>query len=415
MTQTLLTPDIIAAEGLIQLENNLVMSKLVYRDYTSEWTTGVKKGSTVRIRRPVQFTIRSGAIAQIQDIEEGNTAITIDKLKGVDFQFDSTELTLKIEDFSDRYIKPAMIQIANQVDLDMMTELYQRTYNWVGVPGQTINSFNDFVPAPQRLDNGAVPQDNRNAVLSPNDSWGLIGSFANGANFFQPEITKSALETARMPMLGNVTAYKSQNVVTHTVGAFGGSPVVKGASQNVTYASVMSSTTWSQSLNTTGWTTSSVLKAGDVFTMSGVYAVNPVSKSTLDYLEQFVLISNVTTNATNSNTTVLVISPPIITSGPYQTVSAAPADGTTITYVGTASTGYPQNLVFHRNAAALCVVPMELPGGAAKKSRFTKNGLSVRVIEVYDGVNDVNMWRFDVLYGVKTIDPRLSVRLSGAS
>jgi P22 coat protein - gene protein 5 len=414
MTQTLLTPDTIAAEGLIQLENALVMGNLVYRDYQTEWTTGFKKGSTVRIRRPVNFTVTDGATATIQDVEEGNTSVVVNNRKHVAFQFPTQDLTLSIENFSERYIKPAAIQLANQVDVDLLTEGYKRTYNWVGTPGQTINSFSDFAKGPERLDVTAVPKDQRYAVLSPPDYWGMVGGFGNGANFFQPELAKTAIEKARLPMLGGVEAFMTQNVVNHTVGAFAGTPITEGVG-STTYAAVMSSTTWSMDLLTDGWNTVITLKAGDVFTISGVNAVNWVTKANLGYLQQFTIIQDVVTANPSSSDTTIKITPPIITSGPYQTVSQAAASDTTITYMGTASTAYAQNLVFHKNAFALAMVPLELPGGAAKKSRFSKNGLSIRVIEDYDFTNDLNGWRFDILYGVKTLDNRLATRLSGTA
>ena len=110
----------------------------------------------------------------------------------------------------------------------------------------------------------------------------------------------------------------------------------------------------------------------------------------------------------------MTISPPIITSGPHQTVDAVAANNATITLVGTASTNYRQNLMFHKNAFTLAVVPMEMPQAAFNGSRASANGLSVRVIPIYDGTNDISKWRLDVLYGRKLIDPRLATRLSAA-
>ena len=99
--------------------------------------------------------------------------------------------------------------------------------------------------------------------------------------------------------------------------------------------------------------------------------------------------------------------------------SGAIAAGTTdlstaaITAVGTNSTAYTQNMIFHRNAFALAMVPMEKPAGAVDVARKTYKGLSVRVIPYYDGSNDISNYRLDILFGVKAIDPRLAVRLSG--
>jgi len=415
MANTIITPDMVAAAGLAHLENELVVGKLVYRDLESDFGES-KIGDSIQIRRPLQYTARTTMVASAQASTEGKTTLVVDQVAGVDVQFSSTELTLDIAQFSERYVKPAMIQIANKIDSTAFNEFYKRTNNWVGTPGQTLNSATDFFEGPERLDELAVPQDNRVAILSPADYWGMVGGFSGGnSGFFQQDITKSALQRAKLPMLGNVDAYMSQNVATHTVGAYAGSPLVRGAGQEVAYTSVMATPYLSQTLETDGWTADRVLNAGDVFTIDDVYDVNPVTKATLPYLKQFTLISSVTTTNPNTNSTQLTIAPAIITSGPYQTVSAAPGNDKAINYLGTASTGYRQNLVFHKNAFALACVPLVLPAGAVNPARYTKNGYSIRVIPVYDGVNDLNMWRFDVLYGVRAIDPRLSTRLSGAS
>lgn len=412
MSNTLLTPTIIAREALVQLDNNLVMAKLVHRGYENEFASnsnGNKVGDTIRIRKPVQFTVRSGATADIQDVTEAYTSITVNNQRGVDFKFASADFALTIAEFSDRYIKPAMIQLANNVDQALMA-LYKDVPNWVGTAGQTINSYADFAAGPERMDEIAIPAESRNGVLSPADHWGLLGSFSG---LYINDTAKNALEKAKLPMTGGVDLYMSQNVPTHTVGAHGGTPLIRGASQGSAYSSVKD--TWTQALATDGWTTSSLLKAGDVFTVNGVYDVNPVTKATLPHLKNFTLVSNVTTAASASNTTSLTITPPIITTGAYQNVSADVANDTTITMKGTASTNYRQNLLFNKNAFALAMVPLPRPAGAVDVVSESYNGLAARMIPYYDGTNDVSNYRFDILYGVKTIDPRHAIRLSGAS
>lgn len=415
MANSFVTPDLVAPMALAQLENNLVMGKLVYRDIETMYEEA-KIGDTVMIRRPSQYTVNNGNVAVVQDTVIGKTTMTVDQQKNVAIRFTSQELTLDLDKFNEQCVKPAMIQLANKIDYAIMEEAALHTYNWVGTPGQTINSFTDFIKGPERLDEFAVPNDgNRVAVFSPADYWGMVGGFGNGANFFQPDITKSAVERAKLPMLGGVDAYMSQNVVTHTIGAAAGTPRIDGDNQNVTYASVKDTNYLSQTLITDGWTGGQVLKKGDVFTIANVKAVNPVSKAVLPFEQQFVLVSDVTTNANSSLDTELTISPAIITSGAFQTVNSAPANDALITYLGTAGTGYRQNLVFHKNAYALACVPLILPGGTPSKGRYTKNGFSIRIVETYDGINDEPMWRFDVLFGVRAMDPRLATRLSGSS
>lgn len=401
---TLVTPSMIAMEALMQLENNLVMGNLVHRDYKKEF---VKIGDTVSIRRPVKFLAQDGVTLVKQDVTEGTTSVVIDKRKHVGWGFSMKDLTLSIEEYSERYIKPAMIVLANQVDYDVCG-LYSSIWNWVGTPGQTIDAYADFAKAPERLDLGAVPQPDRNSVLSPSDRWGLLGS---QTALFLEGVGNPAYRQGKLGNIGGVETFMDQNVRSHTVGPLGGTPLVNGASQNVTYSA--SRTTYTQNLVTDGWTAAAAnrLKAGDVFTIASVFAVNPISKDTLPHLQQFVVTADAASDGSGNLTA--VISPPIITSGAYQTVSAAPADNAALTIVGTASTAYRQNLCFHKNALALVTVPIEMPDGAAFKARESRNGLSVRVVKDYDITNDEDVIRLDVMYGVKAIYPDLATRHSG--
>lgn len=412
MANSVLTTSIIAAEAIDVLNNNLVTAGLVYRAYEDEFdkrVNGYKPGSTITIRKPAQFTVRSGAVASSQDVVEGSTTLVVNNQRGVDFEFTSTELTLSIGELSERVIKPAMIRLANEVDSSLQA-LYKNVWNWTGTPGQTVNSFSDFTVAPQRLDEMAVPTDERNSTLAPADWWAMATSLSSLTA--QSATAETALRKARLGMLGNVDTYMTQNVQTHTVGTKAGTPLIAGASQATTYA--LSLTTNSQSLNTDGWSNSSaILKQGDIFTIASVFAVNPVTKATLPYLQQFVVNADVSSDGSGLAT--LNISPAIIASGAYQNVSAGPADNAAITVLGTASTGYTQNMVFHKNAFALAMVPMEVPQGAVNVSRKSMNGLNVRVVPFYDGTNDISKWRLDILYGVKAINPHYAARLSGTA
>ena len=408
MADVILTPTIIAKEALMQLDNALTMGNQVHRDYEKEFGE-TKVGSSVTIRKPVQFTVTDGATLVSQDTEEGSLTLSVDKRKHVAFDFPTVDLTLKIDDFSDRYIKGAMIQLANQVDVDLLS-LYKQVPSWVGTAGQTINSFSDWSVGLERLDEFAVPNDGkRTGCVTPTDYYGLANSFTGA---YVERIAASAIEKAKLPMLGNSDVYMTQNVQTHTVGTHGGTPLVRGASQSTTYASSL--TTDTMTLNTDGWTTNKGLKEGDIFTISGVYAVNPVTKATLSFLRQFRITADATTNTSAASNTTLTISPAIITSGPYQNVSAVPADDTTITMMGTAATGYRQNMLFHKNAFALVMVPLKEPANV-KTSRQSYKGLSVRYVTDYDITNDREIYRFDILYGVKAIDPRLATRISGTA
>lgn len=403
MANTIITPSIIARVGLAQLENNLVMGKKVYRDYSREF---VKVGDTISVRRPVKFVANDGAVAINQDVTEGKFSLAMDKRKHVSWSFSTQDLTLSIEEYNERYIKPAAIALANQIDYDLCG-LYTGVWNWVGTPATPVNSFADFAKAPERLDEMAVPQDMRHAVLSPADAWGLTGS--QTALYIQ-DAARSAYRNGDLGMIAGIGTAMDQNVRTHTNGLAAGGGLINGANQDVTYAATAN--TNEQTLITDDWTGSTTFKAGDVFTIADVYAVNPVSKARTDILQQFVIKSDLTATGTDA---VLTISPAIIVSGPYQTVDSVPADGAAITMMGAGGTSWKQNLVFHKNAFALVMADLEMPDGAVFKARESQNGFSIRVLKWYDGENDEEKIRMDVLYGVKPIYPDLATRLSGTT
>lgn len=409
MANTTLTADVIAKAALPTLENQLGWIGDLYRAPESEFSNtvnGYKVGDTVSIKRPADFTVRTGATMSTQDVIEGKVPFTVDQQIGIDFQFTSVELTLKIEELAERVIKPAMSSLVNYMANDILTVAYRGFYNWVGTAGETINSFSDFTKAPERLDEMAVPADGRLALLSPADHWALVG---NATTLNNTGAESSAYRQGRVGMLGGVDTYMTQLAPTHTAGTRDNTtPLVNGANQNVTYDTAKN--TWSQSLITDGLDAAATVKAGDVFTIANVYMVNPKTKAKTAILQQFVVTADVT--ATGGAAT-LTISPPIITSGPHQTVDSVPANDAALTFVGAASTGYKQNIVMHKNAMALAVVPMELPAAAYGASRQSYKNMSARVIPVYDGTNDISKWRLDILYGRKLIDPRLGTRLSG--
>jgi len=425
-TNVVLNPSIIAKAAVRILDNELVMANRVYRGYEDEFgkkVNGYDIGDTITIRKPNQFTVRNTITATTggQDTVEGKLTMQVNLVRGVDFSFTSQQLTLNITELADRVIKPAMVQLANAIDTAVMAEFY-RIPNWVGMPNgalgveTAIGSFAAFAKGAERLDQGSVPQDDRSAVLSPESNWALAGS--QTALFLQ-SVGQPAYRTGEIGMIGGVSTYMSQNVPTWTRGtATGAAPLINGAAQNVTYATVLNteSVPGTQSLITDAWTISSTITKGTVFTIAGVFAVNQITKAVLPFLQHFTVLADASSDGTGNAT--LTISPAIITTGAFQSVSAAPADNAAILIAGTVgapSGSYRQNMMFHKNAFALAVVPMIKPPGAVDVARETYKGISVRLIPYYDGLNDVSQWRCDVLFAVKTVDPRLAVRISGVS
>jgi hypothetical protein len=332
---------------------------------------------------------------QIQDITEPSTSIAISTQAHIDFQFSSQELTLTIEDYSERYCKPAAETLANQIDTSVL-QLFNQINGEVGTPGTPPNAFASIAAVGQRLDENAAPQDGRVLILNPAAYWGL----ANGvSNLFTGSVAEPALK-GFLAAIANFEIYLDQNIQPQLVGAYGGTPVVNGATQ--TGAQIV----------TNGWTASvnGLLNVGDVFTFAGVYAVNPQNYQSTGAAMQFTVTQ--TANSDSGGNATLNFSPAIVTSGPYQNVSGAPANGAAITVWGNASTSYFQNIGFCRDAFGLVCVPMELPGGVDFAAREMFRNISMRVVRAYDIWNDVTPCRIDVLYGTSMFYQQLAVRLT---
>ena len=390
MAQSILTPTIIAKEALMQLENNLVLGNLVYRGYKKEF---VKIGDEVTIRKPVRFVATDGATISVQDVEEKSTSLKIDKRLILAWKFSSEELTLSIEEYSKRYIQPAVGALQQSID-SAIADLYIEVPNAVGTAGSAPATFAELGLAGEMLDNFATPEKGRSLVLDPTARWKLADAFKG---FYQPTMVERFLKEASLGRVGGFDIFGDQNIKKHTKGVATGTPLTNGADQV------------GASIITDGWTVSTVgiLKKGDVITFAGTYAVNPISKQSTGVLRHFVVTADVDSDAGGNAT--IPISPTAVLTGNYQNVSAAIADGSAIVTLA----DHTANLAFHKNAIALVNVPIELPDGAAFKAQETHNGLSVRVVKDYDITNDQDIIRIDIMFGTKVIYPDLAVRLLG--
>lgn len=391
-TNSLLTPSVISNETLVILANNLVAAGKVNRQFENQF---VKIGTTLTVRKPNKFTVSSGPGLQIQNITEPATSITISNQKHVDFLFSSADLTLVIEEFSERYLKPAAEQLANQVDYDVLAN-WSQVFNEVGTPGTTPNNFSFLAQVGQRMDEGAVPQDGRVLILNPAANWAMASALST---LYVRSVAEPALK-GFLAAIANFEIYLDQNIQVQTVGAYAGAGYTTNAGE--TGSSIASS----------NWTASpgNALNAGDVITFYNVHSINPQNRQSTGQLQNFVLTAAADLSSGAAN---LQIYPAITTSGAYQTVDAAPISHATITVIGTASTGYAQNLGFVRDAFGLVTVPLELPDGVDFKAREMYKNISLRIVRQYDINNDVVPCRIDCLYGTATFYPELAVRLTG--
>jgi hypothetical protein len=406
MANTILTPTQILREAMMLVENNLTFTKFVTRTYDNKFAIeGAKIGATVNLRVPAQFTVSSGPNLAVQDYTETIVPLTINQQKHIDVSFSSLELTLSIQDFSERVLAPQIAQLANQIDQDGLAQ-YVNVYNSVGTPGTPNTTFAPFLQAGVLLDNTATPRDrDRNIVLGAQQMADAVGGqFTTNFND-QDTVGKQYLNGT----MGRALGFKwsmDQNVGSQQVGPLGGSPAVNGAAQTGT------------SLITNGWTAAAAtrLNVGDIFTIANVYSVNPLSRISTGKLQQFVVTAQASSDASGNAT--LQISPSIIVAGATQTVTASPANGAAITVVGTANSLTPQSLAFHKQAFAMASVDLiDVSKFGAWGARVSDDqlGLSMRIARQYAIGTDTVPCRIDIAYGWKTVRPPMAVRIQGSN
>jgi hypothetical protein len=401
--------DLVVKWAVKAFMNALMLGQKVDRQLDTKSIFSGKIGATARVRRPVYFTATDGAVieaGETSDIEEGIVNVTLDQRKKVVFSISSQDMTLKIEDAYERYIKPAMYELAQKVESHIASK-YTEIYNFVGTPGTSPGTFLAVAQAKAKLDNLGVPFEDRCSFYDPDSSITL----ADGLKaVFPQDIARTAIEEAAIGRYASFDIYTNQSLKIHTVGIATGTPLVNGADQNVTYAA--SKDTNTQTLDTDGWTDdqTDILKAGDVFTIAGVNSVNRRTREDTGSLAQFVATADADSGSSTGPAT-LTISPPIIISGPYQTVTAAPANDAVITVItGTGGSSHRQNLAFHKNAMTLASAQLDLPQDGATSSRENYGGISIRVVKQYNDTTDETRMRFDILFGVKVQNPGFAVR-----
>lgn len=402
MPNTNLTISMITREALRILENNLTFAKGVNREYDDAYAIkGAKIGDTLNIRKPARYVGRSGTALAVEDHTETSVPLVLNTQFGVDVQFTSKELLLSIDDFSKRILEPAMATVANKIDSDGLA-LYADVYNSVGTPGTTPNALLTYLQAGAKMDYEATPRDKmRSLVLEPTAQATIVDSL-KGLFHSSTQIEKQ-YEQGNMGMSAGFKWSMDQNVNTHTIGPLGGTPLVNGTNQT------------GSSLITDGWTAAAALRLrrGDVFTIAGVFAVNPQNRASTGQLRQFVVTANVSSDGAGNAT--IPISPPITTTGAFQTVTNSPADNAALTVFGAANTLTPANLAYHRDAFTMASADLPLPGGVDMAARVSDNalGMSMRMIRAYDINNDRFPCRIDVLYGWRTLYPELACRIQG--
>ncbi len=395
MTQTLLNSDKVTREALRVLHQKLTFIGSINRGYDSSFAQeGAKIGSTLRIRLPNQFVIRTGRQMASQDITEQSVSLTVSSQAGVDMNFTIKELSMDIDDFSTRILTPAMAVVASYMESTALTNLTNSVYNLVDQDA-TAPSLLSFGLGKQKLDDNLAPDDaQRSALLSTTHNVKLVdalkGLFNDSTNISQQY---------REGVMGRAQGFEFMNsthVYDHTTGT-----AVKGDTlYNVNGATESGATI---TVNT-GTTTFLV---GDVITIAGCNRVHPETKVNTGVAQQFVITANSGANATS-----LAISPSIVVSGALQNVSGYPTNGGAITKVGAGNAELlNSSLVYHKDAFVLGTADMLLPDGVDFAARENYDGVSMTIVRDFDINNHQMPCRTDILFGYLAARAQLAARI----
>jgi hypothetical protein len=400
MSNSILTIDMITRKALEILENNLVITRNVNRQYDDSFAVeGAKIGSTLRIRLPDRALVTDGAALQVQDDNEQFTTLTVASQKHIGVNFTSAELTMQLDDFAERVLKPRISQLASSIDADV-ANAYKYIGNSVGTPGTTPSTSLVLLQAQQKLNENAAVMNPRYATVNPAANAGLVegmkGLF-NPTDTISKQFKNGMMGTG---VLGYDEVNMSQSIKQFTTGT-------RAATGGSTSAAVTSEGATSISMTVGNGVT---VKQGDVFTIADCYAVNPQTRESTGSLFQFVAAAD----ATAVSTAITVTVSPIYSSGnALATVDSLPGNSKAVVFVGAASSQYAQNLVYHKDAITFATADLLLPQGVDMAARAVHNGISLRVVRQYDINNDRMPCRIDVLYGYSAIRPQMACRLWG--
>ena len=406
MANTILTPTMITREAQRILHQNLNIVGNMNRQYDDRFANkGAKIGTSLDLRVPPKYTVRTGSTFTSQNVVERKVNLPVATIKGIDTTISDLEMAMSLDSFSDVILKPAMAQLAAQIEYDTVSAMYKKVPNYAGTVSSQID-YKKFQQAGQVLTENLAPSSQRCMILDPASrvefSDAVKGLFQSSDNI------EKQYKEGIVGRTGGFDVFENTMMPAHTTGTYGGTPLTNGANQGSTGAD----NAWveTSSIITDGWTaTTTVLKAGDIITIGGVFAVHPETKVSTGVLKRFTVVSDTTTDGSGNST--FSISPAIIAGGAYQNVTNRAADGQAITVLGTSATAYGQNLAFHKDAFAFVTADLEIPRGVDMAAREVFDGISMRFVRWFDGSTGEFKSRFDVLYGYAAVYPELACRL----
>ena len=408
MANSLLTISMITAEAVMIFKNSNAFMQNLSTQYDSSFAvTGAKIGASLRVRLPLDYTVTDGPGLQAQDSQEQQLTLALATQRHVDLSFSSAEQSLSVDDYAERFLLPAMNNLAGNIASTIMAGSEGGVCNLVA---NFDNANNVLAPGLQQvLDSRAVLADNsaplldRKIVLDPHSMARLTGSLSGLLNP-ATDISKQYRDGSVYNAAG-YTWLEDQTTIKHITGTFSAG-TVNGANQTGTSLVVNAIT--------------GTLNQGDIITIASVNAVNRVNKQSLQTVRQFVVTAPVLSGATS-----IPVYPAIVPGGPgyqattgqgaqqYQTVDVSPANSAVISLVTNAGSTFRKNIAFAPEAITMVTADLEKPP-MTECSRKEYDGVSMRVLRGYVLGTDQTVTRADVLFGYLYIRPEWAVIVADA-
>lgn len=411
MANSILTPTMITREALRVLHQKCNFLGNVNRQYDDRFAqTGAKIGTSLNIRMPSKYSVRTGATLSAQDHIERSTPLTCNSQYGVDVSFTSVELTMSLDDFSERIISPAMAQLAAKIEGDCMADAYKLVNNYTNASTDGLITYKRFQQGGANITNNLGPSSQRAAVMSP-DSMIEFMDATKGLFHASSNIEKQYRD-GMMGKTGGFDVFENTLLPSHTTGSLAGTPLTTGAALGTsTTANAWVSQT---DIDIDGATSGGTVAAGDILTFSGVYDVHPETKVNTGKLKTFV-VQDAETVVTAGTVTVTVKPGVIYGSGnAYQNCAlsgVANTDGLTVSRIGAASSAFGQDLQFHKDAFVFATADLEdVSKYGAWGARDSMDGISMRMAKQYAISSDTVPCRIDVLFGFAGLYPELANR-----
>lgn len=412
-TNTLLTPTVITREALRILHSKLSFVGNVNRTYDDRFAqSGGKIGNTLNVRMPAKYKARKTATYSAQNYVERSTPIVVASQYGVDVSFSSVELTLSLDDFSERVLKPAVSQLAAEIEGDALAAAFKSTANFVGASSTTM-TYKQFVQGGQVLSENLAAPDGRIALLNPL-SRVEFSDAVKGLFHDSGEVAKLYKE-GKMGRTSGFDVYENTLIGSHTAGSLAGTPLTTGANLGVS----ATTHTWAATtaVDIDGATSGTTLKAGDVLTFgtlaAGLVDCHPETKASYGKLKKFVVTADAT--VVTAGTVTVTVSPAFIygSGNAYQNCirTKADTDNMTVTLWSAASSNFGQNLQFHPDAFTAVFADLEdVSKYGSWGSRQVMDGVSMRIARQYVLTDDTFPCRIDVLWGFAPLYPELAVK-----